>query len=294
MDKKELTRSIKAKALALGFQQCGVSEAKFLEKEAGLLEQWLSKDMHGKMAYMANNFDKRVDPTKLVDGAKSVISLAFNYYTDLTQRDKKAPKISKYAYGRDYHKVLKKKLKELLQFIEEVHGNFSGRAFVDSGPVLEKAWAAKSGLGWEGKNANMISKDVGSFFFLSELIVDIPLEYDIPVADHCGTCTKCIDACPTEAIVAPYVVDGSKCISYFTIELKEAIQLMLLENLRDGHLVVIFVRMFAHGIKSRFCIQSLNSHQKKNCYQCHKKIGMRSQMKFSKHFLKVRPLSVQS
>lgn len=174
------------------------------------------------MGYMENHFDKRLDPTLLVDDSKSVISLLLNYYPEQTQVED-SYKISKYAYGQDYHFVIKEKLKEFLFSIQENIGEVSGRAFVDSAPVLDKAWAAKSGLGWIGKNSNLLSKQVGSFFFIAELIVDLELEYDTAVTDHCGSCTKCIDACPTGAIIAPYVVDGSKCISYFTIELKDNI-----------------------------------------------------------------------
>lgn len=203
---------------------CGISKAEFLEEEASRLEKWLRNDYQGEMAYMNNHFDKRLDPRLLVDGAKSVISIALNYYTDAKQNDESAPKISKYAYGTDYHFVIKDKLKSLHHFIEENIGAVSGRAFVDSAPVLDKAWAKKGGLGWVGKNANIINNKSGSFFFLGELIVDMELAYDVPFStDHCGTCTRCIDACPTEAIVSPYVVDGSKCISYLTIELKEEI-----------------------------------------------------------------------
>ena len=176
--------------------------------------------MHGEMQYMENHFDKRLDPTKLVEDSKSVVSLLLNYFPSNEPQDKTAPKISKYAYGADYHIVIKEKLKRLLEFIYEEIGEVSGRAFVDSAPVLDKAWAAKSGLGWVGKNSNLITKDTGSFYFIAELIIDLPLNYDNPTTDHCGTCTACIDACPTKAIVDPYVVDGSKCISYFTIELK--------------------------------------------------------------------------
>ncbi|MBS1531985.1 MAG: tRNA epoxyqueuosine(34) reductase QueG, partial [Bacteroidetes bacterium] len=187
-------------------------------------EAWLKQGMQGEMSYMENYFDKRLDPRLLVDGAKSVISLGLNYYTDLQQADPSAPKISKYAYGTDYHHVIKHKLKQLLEVINEKIGEVNGRAFVDSAPVLDKAWAKRAGLGWIGKNTNLISTKKGSFFFLAELIIDLELEYDIPsTADHCGTCTRCIDACPTEAIVAPYVVDGSRCISYLTIELKNEI-----------------------------------------------------------------------
>jgi epoxyqueuosine reductase len=178
--------------------------------------------MNGQMSYMENNFDKRLDPTLLVDGAKSVVSLLLNYYPSELQKED-SYKISKYAYGQDYHFVIKEKLKELLFSIQETIGDVSGRAFVDSAPVLDKAWAAKSGLGWIGKNSNLLTQKVGSFYFIAELIIDLDLEYDTPTTDHCGSCTACMDACPTEAIVAPYVVDGSKCISYFTIELKENI-----------------------------------------------------------------------
>ena len=179
--------------------------------------------MNGKMSYMNDHFDKRVDPTLLLPGAKSVISLMYNYYTEKKQHDPSAPKISIYAFGKDYHKIVKKKLKLLLRYIQDNIGEVKGRAFVDSAPVLEKAWAAKSGIGWMGKNTNIIHPKSGSYFFLAELILDLELEYDGPIKDYCGSCTACIDACPTDAIVKPYVVDGSKCISYFTIELKDEI-----------------------------------------------------------------------
>lgn len=215
------TKQIKNWATELGFLFCGIAKAEFLEQEAPRLESWLKKGFHGEMQYMENHFDKRLDPRLLVDGAKSVISLGLNYYTDAQQLDSDAPRISKYAYGADYHDVIKNKLKQLLQLINEHIGEVNGRGFVDSAPVLDKAWAKKAGLGWVGKNANLLNKRSGSFFFLAELIVDLELKYDIePTADHCGTCTRCIDACPTEAIVGPAVVDGSKCISYLTIELK--------------------------------------------------------------------------
>ncbi|UPQ80125.1 tRNA epoxyqueuosine(34) reductase QueG [Flavobacterium azooxidireducens] len=222
MNKDHLSSIIKSEAKRLGFLSCGISKAGFLEEEAPRLESWLNKNMNGQMSYMENHFDKRLDPTLLVDGAKSVISLLLNYYPSEFQNEE-SYKISKYAYGQDYHFVIKEKLKELLHFIQTEIGEVSGRAFVDSAPVLDKAWAAKSGLGWMGKNTNLITQKVGSFYFIAELIVDLELEYDNPTTDHCGSCTACIDACPTEAIVAPYVVDGSKCISYFTIELKENI-----------------------------------------------------------------------
>lgn len=214
------TRLIKEEAKRLGFLSCGISKAQFLEEEAPRLEQWLNNNMHGKMQYMENHFDKRLDPTKLVEDSKSVISLLLNYYPDQKQTED-SYKLSKYAYGTDYHFVIKDKLKQLLQFINENIGDVNGRAFVDSAPVLDKAWAAKSGLGWIGKHSNLLSKQTGSFYFIAELIIDLDLDYDNPTTDHCGTCTACIDACPTQAIVQPYVVDGSKCISYFTIELKE-------------------------------------------------------------------------
>lgn len=215
---------IKSEAQKLGFLFCGIAKADFLEEDAPRLEAWLNKNMHGEMGYMENHFDKRLDPRLLVDGAKSVISLGINYYTDQQQDDPSAPKISKYAYGMDYHTVIKDKLKLLLQIINEKIGEVGGRAFVDSAPVLDKAWARKAGMGWIGKNSNLLNKKAGSFFFLAELIIDLELEYDVaPTADHCGTCTNCIDACPTDAIVGPYVVDGSRCISYLTIELKNEI-----------------------------------------------------------------------
>jgi len=215
---------IKAEAQRLGFMFCGIAKAEFLEEEAPRLENWLQQGRHGEMQYMENHFDKRLDPRLLVDGAKSIISLALNYYNDQQQNDLLAPKISKYAYGLDYHEVIKEKLRELLYFIKEQIGDVGGRAFVDSAPVMDKAWAKRAGLGWVGKNSNLINKKNGSFFFLAELIVDAELGYDVaPTTDHCGTCTRCIDACPTDAIVAPYVVDGSRCISYLTIELKNNI-----------------------------------------------------------------------
>lgn len=216
------TALIKSEAKRLGFDFCGISKADFLEEEAPRLEKWLKEAKHGQMAYMENYFDKRLDPRLLVDGAKSVVSLLYNYYPSQTPKTD-SPKISKYAYGQDYHEVIKNKLHEFLFSLKEKIGDVSGRAFVDSAPVLDKAWAKKSGLGWVGKNSNLINKQQGSFFFIAELIIDLELDYDGPIKDYCGTCTKCIDACPTEAIVAPYVVDGSKCISYLTIELKENI-----------------------------------------------------------------------
>lgn len=222
--KEKYVSEIKAEAQRLGFYFCGIAKAEFLEDQAPKLEQWLKQNYQGKMDYMNNHFDKRLDPRLLVDGAKSVISVALNYYTEAKQEDETAPKISKYAYGTDYHFVLKDKLKALLEFIQEHIGEVNGRAFVDSAPVLDKVWAQKAGLGWLGKHSNLIAKQTGSFFFLGELIIDLALTADEPfLTDHCGDCTRCIDACPTDAIVAPYVVDGSKCISYLTIELKEQI-----------------------------------------------------------------------
>ncbi|MUP44517.1 tRNA epoxyqueuosine(34) reductase QueG [Gramella sp. BOM4] len=219
-NKRQLSEFIKAEAKRLGFLSCGISRAEFLEEEAPRLEKWLHEGRHGEMRYMENYFDKRLDPTKLVPGSKSVISMLLNYYPQEFQ-NKDSYKISKYAYGRDYHFVIKDKLKEMLLTLQQEIGDFHGRAFVDSAPVLDKAWAAKSGLGWIGKNSNLLTRQVGSFYFIAELIVDLELEYDGPVTDHCGTCAACIDACPTNAIYEPYKVDGSKCISYFTIELKD-------------------------------------------------------------------------
>jgi len=215
------TAIVKRAAKELGFLSCGISKADFLEEEAPRLEQWLKAGKHGKMGYMENHFDKRLDPRLLVPGAKSVVSLLLNYYTDELQVEG-APKISKYAYGNDYHFVIKDKLKQLFQTIQEEIGEVNGRVFVDSAPVMDKAWAVRSGLGWMGKNTNLITQKVGSFFFIAELIIDLELKYDTPVTDHCGTCTACIDACPTEALT-PYDIDASKCISYLTIELKDQI-----------------------------------------------------------------------
>ena len=220
--KSKHTRLIKEEAKRLGFLSCGISKAEFLEEEAPRLEKWLKDQMQGEMQYKKKHFDKRLDPTKLVEGSKSVISLLLNYFPQAEQEDD-TYKISKYAYGKDYHHVIKSKLKELHAFIEKEIGDVYGRAFVDSAPVLDKAWAAKSGLRWIGKHSNLLSQQVGSFYFIAELIVDLELDYDHPVTDHCGTCTACIDACPTKAIIQPYVVDGSKCISYLTIELRNEI-----------------------------------------------------------------------
>lgn len=222
MSIQEHTHLIKTKATELGFSFCGISKAEFLEEEAPRLEAWLKRGYQGKMSYLENYFDKRLDPTLLVPGAKSIISLAYNYFpeSELSPGDLK---IAKYAYGEDYHFVIKDKLKIFLEFIQEKIGDVHGRVFVDSAPVMERVLAKKSGLGWIGKNSLLLNREMGSFFFLAELILDLELEYDGPIKDYCGTCTACMDACPTDAIPEPYVVDGSKCISYFTIELKEEI-----------------------------------------------------------------------
>lgn len=218
------TNLIKQKAQELGFSYCGVAKAGFLEEEAPRLEAWLNQNRHGQMHYMASHFDKRLDPSLLVPGAKSVVTFIYNYYPAQDLATGSHYKIAKYAYGTDYHFVIKEKLRELMAFIHETIGETDGRAFVDSAPVMERQWAQKSGLGWLGKNSLLLNRNMGSFFFLAELIIDLELEPDVPLArDYCGSCTRCIDACPTEAIVQPGVVDGSRCISYFTIELKEAI-----------------------------------------------------------------------
>ncbi|MGE0562420.1 MAG: tRNA epoxyqueuosine(34) reductase QueG [Flavobacteriales bacterium] len=217
-----LTQQIKAEASRLGFSFCGISKAEFLEEEAPRLENWLKNKLHGKMQYMENYFDKRLDPTLLVEGSKSVISLMYNYYPKELQREDSF-KISKYAYGEDYHHVIKNKLKELTQFLTDEIGEINARIFTDSAPVLDRAWAKKSGLGWIGKNSMLINPKKGSFFFLAEIILDVELDIDGPIKDYCGTCNACIDACPTEAILPNKVIDGSKCISYFTIELKNEI-----------------------------------------------------------------------
>lgn len=217
------TQLVKSFSSSLGFDYCGFAKAKYLEADAKRLEQWLSKGMHGQMQYMQNHFDLRVDPGKLVPGAKSVITLLLNYYP-AQQQENTSPKISKYAFGNDYHEVIRSKLKLLLQLIKQNIGEVNGRGFVDSAPVLERAWAVNSGLGWIGKNGNLLTKQNGSFFFIATLIIDLELDYDDPyVKDYCGSCTRCIDACPTDAILPGKVVDGSKCISYFTIELKDAL-----------------------------------------------------------------------
>ncbi len=211
-------------AKRLGFQSIGISKAQKMEEEAKRLEAWLSKDYHGKMSYMGNHFDKRIDPTLLVPGAQSVVTLTYNYFTPDQQTDPSAPKISMYAYGKDYHHVIKAKMRELISILQEEIGEINGRCFVDSAPVLERDWAKRSGVGWIGKNTMLIHPKQGSYFFLAELIIDLQLQYDYPIKDYCGTCRRCIDACPTQAISEDgYYMDGSKCISYFTIELKEEI-----------------------------------------------------------------------
>ena len=218
--KKNYSDFIKNKSIELGFISCGISKSAFLENEIGRFESWLKNNYHGQMSYMERNFDKRMDTRKLVDGSKSVISLLFNYYPS-KEINNNSFKISKYAYGNDYHFIIKDKLKTLLSSMRNEIGEIDGRVFVDSAPIMEKAWAKKSGLGWIGKNTNLISKKTGSFFFIAEIIVDLELEYDNEVTDHCGSCTACLDACPTDALYEPYKIDASKCISYFTIELKE-------------------------------------------------------------------------
>lgn len=216
-----ITYQIKERARQLGFDSVGIARAQELTEEARQLEAWLAQGRHGTMDYMARNFDKRIDPAKLVEGARSVISLSYNYYTEKKQADPAAPRIAMYALGQDYHDVVRARLNELMAYIREIAGAVQGRSFVDSAPVLERAWAQRAGVGWVGKNTNLLTKRQGSYFFLAECIIDLELEYDSPVKDYCGSCTRCIDACPTEAIYEPYKVDGSKCISYFTIELKE-------------------------------------------------------------------------
>lgn len=228
INKVTYTQLIKAEAKRLGFFACGISEARFLKEEAKNFERWLKKGYHGEMSYMENHFDKRLNPKLLVPGAKSIISLLYNYYPEETQKQKDAPVISKYAYGEDYHFVLKDKMRALMQFMNAEIGDVNGRAFTDSAPVFDKKWAELSGIAWRGKHSNMLTKQ-GSFFFIGELIIDLELAYDKPMNSYCGTCTRCIDACPTQAITEPYVVDAKKCISYLTIEFKERLP----ENLKD-------------------------------------------------------------
>ncbi len=218
-EQQRLARELKTEAARLGFDACGISKAERLDDEARRLEQWLAEDRHASMAYMANHFDKRVDPTRLVEGAQSVVSVLHNYYQAVAHPDDDAVgKISRYAWGDDYHDVLKEKLYALYHWLDERLGGIAGRAFVDSAPVLDKVWAARCGLGWIGKHTNLINRQMGSFFFIGELIVDVPLPPDGPIPDYCGSCTRCLDACPTDAIYQPYVVDANRCISYLTIE----------------------------------------------------------------------------
>jgi len=216
---------IKSTAKQLGFDFCGIAKAEFLEEEAPRLEEWLNRNYHGQMGYLANHFDKRLDPTKLVEGAKTVVSLIYNYYPkEALPSENSTIKIAKYAYGEDYHFVIRDKLNEFLEILREEIGEFDGRGFVDSAPVMERQWAKKAGLGWLGKNSLLLNREMGSFFFLAELIIDLDVSPDVPLAkDYCGTCTACIDACPTDAIVDNGVIDGSRCISYLTIELKDSI-----------------------------------------------------------------------
>jgi epoxyqueuosine reductase len=233
VDKKKLTYLIKQKALDLGFSAVGIAQAGFLEEEAPKLEKWLKNGYHGKMTYMENHFEKRLDPTKLVPGAKSLISLSFNYYPHNKQKTN-TYKIAKYAYGKDYHFVLKNKLKELWSYMASLSGEIDGRIFTDSAPVMERAWAKKAGIGWEGKHSLIIQKNKGSFFFLAEIITDLELEYDIPFqTDHCGTCTRCIDACPTQAILPEKMINASRCISYFTIELRDELPAQMRGKFQD-------------------------------------------------------------
>ena len=217
------TEAVRRKALELGFDACGFARAGKLDDEARKLETWLNEGRHGTMTWMENHFDKRVDPTLLVPGSKSVVSVLCNYHRPDVVYEEGKPKISRYALGEDYHHVLKSKLYALFEFTESLFGGLEGRVFVDSAPVLDKAWAVKSGLGWQGKNANLLNKNLGSWFFIGEMIVDAEFDYDGPTTDHCGTCTRCIDACPTDAIYEPYKVDSNRCISYLTIELREQI-----------------------------------------------------------------------
>lgn len=214
---------IKTQAKELGFLGCGISKVRFLEEEVSNFEEWLKRGYHGEMQWLENNFDKRLDPAKLMPGAKSVVSVLLNYYPKEEQKDPLAPKIAKYAYGEDYHFVIKRKLKSLLDFIREEIGEVEGRAFTDSAPVMDRAWAKESGLGWIGKNTLLLSRGLGSFYLIGELILDLELEADQPTTSHCGNCTRCIDACPTEAILDAGLMDASKCISYLTIELKDEI-----------------------------------------------------------------------
>ena len=229
----ETSHWIKSEALRLGFQSCGIARAEFLEEEAKNLETWLQKGYQGEMHYMEDHFDKRLDPRKLVPGARSVISLLFNYYPKVEQTPN-SYKIAKYAYGEDYHQVIRSRLRELVVCLQERLGDFQARVFTDSAPVMERTWAKKAGLGWIGKHSLLITKQKGSFFFLAEIITDLDLEPDLPFAtDHCGNCTRCVDACPTEAILPHHTIDSSKCISYLTIELKDQIPLSFKDKMDD-------------------------------------------------------------
>lgn len=223
MNLSENTKLVKQYAKTLGFEACGFSKAEELKSEKEFLEKWLGDGLHAAMHYMENNFEKRIDPTKLVDGAKSVISVVYNYFPKEQQYQSEAPVVSKYAYGVDYHFVMKDKLKVLMQYINDNVGVVNGRIFVDSAPVLDRAWAARSGIGWIGKNTNLIVPNVGSFVFIGELIVDMEFEYDSAIKERCGSCTKCISACPTNALVKPYLLDSKRCISFLTIENKDEI-----------------------------------------------------------------------
>lgn len=226
MDTLAITTKVRRKAYELGFDACGFSRAQKLDKEAKRLEQWLNEGRHGTMHWMENNFEKRIDPTLLVPGSKSVVSVLASYRYEENEQDDQVnpgPKIAKYARGRDYHKTFKSRLKKLFKYTEKEAGGIEGRVFVDSAPVMDKAWVQRSGLGWMGKNGNMLNKDLGSWFLIGEMIIDIPFVYDGPVTDHCGSCTRCLDACPTNAIYEPYKIDSDRCISYLTIELKDKI-----------------------------------------------------------------------
>ena len=233
---QKITEQIRAHALSLGFDACGFARAQHLPNEARRLEEWLTQHKNGDMGWMENHFEKRVDPTKLVPGSKTVVSVLASYHHPKHKEQQGVtdqPLISKYAQGRDYHKVLKKKLKHLFYFTEELLGGLEGRFFTDSAPVLDKVWAKRAGLGWIGKNSNLLNKNIGSFFFIGEMIIDAELSYDTPETDHCGSCTRCIDACPTDAIYEPYRVDATKCISYLTIELKEKIEKELQPKIKN-------------------------------------------------------------
>lgn len=233
MDKKEISQSIKVKALELGFESCGISKAEKLDDQRKALENWNNKGLNASMQYMENNLEKRLDPALLEEGTKSVISVLINYFPKDQQVDPDAPKIAKYAYGKDYHFVVKDKLRELLNFIGTDLIPCHGRVFTDSAPVLERAWAAKSGLGWIGKNTCLIVPNKGSYFFIGEILIDVELEYDSAISDYCGTCTKCLNACPTNALVAPYLLDSNRCISYQTIENKGKLPDLLRDRFKN-------------------------------------------------------------